>query len=194
MRCVVRGSGVASTTISYVPFRAAARAQTTPSRIHRPLRLCGESMALLKRASLWDDGETLSGNCRQTRPDLSSSREHPFKGVLEILCGCSLTMTSHLIYRATSTLPMPTRGDPTAVSISPEGSFIAVGSTDGHVFVWCSRTYELFCQASPPVGEDESTGSCVTNMTWMTNGLLAFSRENGLISILLVGKVRKSAW
>ena len=102
-------------------------------------------------------------------------------------------MTSHLVYRVKSALPMPIQGGPTVVSISPEGSFIAVGSADGHVFVLCARSCELFCQTSPPVGEDESRGACVINMTWMTNELLAFSRRNGLMSILLVGKVRKSA-
>jgi WD40 repeat protein len=125
--------------------------------------------------------------------DIREVRTRAFKEDPRVLCGCNLIMTSHLIYRVTSALPMPTRGDPTVVSISPEGTFIAVGSADGHILVWCSRSYELFCQASPPVSEYESTGICVTCLTWMTNGLLAFSRENGLMSILLVGKVRKPA-
>ena len=105
----------------------------------------------------------------------------------------SLAMTSHLVYRVTSTLPIPTQGDPTTVSINPEGTFIAVGSADGHVIIWCSRSYELFCHTSPPVGEYDSVEACVVSMTWVTNELLAFSRRNGLMSILLVGKVRESA-
>ena len=102
-------------------------------------------------------------------------------------------MTSRLIYKMVSTLPMPSRGDPTVVSINPEGTFIAVGGADGHVLVWCSRSHELFCQVSPPVNEDILMGSHVTNMTWVTNGILAFSRKNGLMSVLFVGKVRKPA-
>lgn len=104
----------------------------------------------------------------------------------------SFAMTSDLTYRVKSTLTIPTRGDPTTVSISPDGTLVAVGCADGHVFVWCARSYELFFQASPPVGEGESTEACVVNMTWMSNELLAFSRKNGLVSILLVGKVRAS--
>ena len=100
-------------------------------------------------------------------------------------------MTSRLMYRIASTLPLPSRGDPTVVSINPEGTFIAVGSADGHVLIWCSRSHELFCQVSPPVNDDRSMGSDVTNMTWVTNRVLAFSRKNGLMSVLLVGKVGK---
>jgi len=117
---------------------------------------------------------------------------HGFKEPTPKPRGCSLAMDPHLVYRVTSTLPIPTQGIPTAASINPEGSFIAVGSADGHVIIWCSRSYELFCQTSPLVGECGSTGARVVNMTWVTNELLAFSRRNGLMSVLLVGKVRES--
>ena len=94
------------------------------------------------------------------------------------------------MYGVASTLQMPTQGDPTVIAISPEGTLIAVGSADGHVFVWCLLSYELLCQTSPPSGECGLTGAQVTNMTWMPNGLLVFSRRNGLMGMLLIGKVR----
>ena len=115
----------------------------------------------------------------------------PFKGVHQTpVCA---TMGAHLTYRIVSTLQTPTQGDPTVLSISLEGTFIAVGSADGHVFVWCLRTYKLVCQTSPPLDEYGATDTGVTNMTWMPNGLLVFSRENGLMGVLLVGKVRDLA-
>ena len=101
-----------------------------------------------------------------------------------------VSMSAHLTYRVVSTLRTPTHGDPTVLSINPEGTFIAVGSTDGHLFVWCLRTSKLLCQTSPPLDEFESTDMGVTNATWMPNGLLVFSRRNGLMGILLVGRVR----
>ena len=76
------------------------------------------------------------------------------------------------------------------IAISPEGTLVAVGSTGGHVMVWCLLSYELLCQTSPPPDEYGLTGHWVTNMTWMPNGLLAFSRRNGLMGMLLIGKVR----
>lgn len=100
-------------------------------------------------------------------------------------------MNSHLTYRVASTLHMPAQGDPTVVAINPEGTLIAIGSTDGRVFVWCLLSYELLCQTSPPLNECGSTDTQVTNMTWMPNGLLVFSRSNGLMGMLLVGEVRK---
>ena len=100
-------------------------------------------------------------------------------------------MNAHLTYRVASTLHMPLQGDPTAVAINPEGTLIAVGSTIGRVFVWCLLSYELLCQTSPPLNERSSTDARITNMTWMPNGLLVFSRRNGLMGMLLVGKVRK---
>ena len=102
-------------------------------------------------------------------------------------------MSSHLTYKVVSTLHLPIQEDPTVVSINPEGSFIAVGSADGSVFVWCLRTYELLCQASPPSNGHCTAGAYVTNMTWISNGLLAFSRRNGLMGTLLVEKVREPA-
>lgn len=36
---------------------------------------------------------------------------------------------------------MPAQGDPTVVAINPEGTLIAIGSTDGRVFVWCLLSY-----------------------------------------------------
>lgn len=103
-------------------------------------------------------------------------------------------MSSHLTYKVVSTLRLPTQEDPTVVSIDPEGTFIAAGSADGSVFVWRLRTYELLCQASPPPNGQCLAGTCVTNMTWVSNGLLAFSRRNGLMGTLLVEKVREPAW
>ena len=100
------------------------------------------------------------------------------------------TMTTHLPYKIRSKLHLPAQGDPTAISISPEGTLIAVGSTDGHVRVWCLFSYDLLCQASPPLKEDSSADVQIGNMTWMPNGLLVFSRRNGLMGMLLVGKVR----
>ena len=99
-------------------------------------------------------------------------------------------MSSRLTYKVISTLRLPTRGNPTAISISPEGAFIAVGSTDSSVLVWCLRSYELLCQASPPLHDQFAADAYVTNMIWMSNGLLAFSRKNGLMGMLLVEKVR----
>jgi len=112
----------------------------------------------------------------------------PLKG--EYRNSVRITMSSHLTYRIASTLQIPTAGDPTVLSISLEGTFIAVGSADGHVFVWCLRTYKLLCQTSPPLDGYGATDTGVTNMTWMPNGLLVFSRKNGLMGILHVGKVR----
>ena len=99
-------------------------------------------------------------------------------------------MNVHPTYEVVSTLHLPTQGDPTVVAIDPEGSLIAVGTADGHVLVWCLLSYELLCQTSPPPNECGLTGTQVTNMTWMPNGLLAFARRNGLMGMLLVGKVR----
>lgn len=102
-------------------------------------------------------------------------------------------MSAPLTYRVVSTLQTPTKGDLTALSISPEGRLIAAGSADGHVFVWCLHTFKLLCQTSPPPNERGATDADVTNMTWMPDGLLVFSRKNGLMSMLLVGKVRDLA-
>ena len=100
-------------------------------------------------------------------------------------------MNTHLTYRATSTLCMPTPGDPTAVAISPEGTMIAAGSIYGSIFVWSLSSHELLCRTSPPLDECDVLDTRITSMTWMPNGLLVFARENGLMSLLLVGKVRK---
>ena len=100
-------------------------------------------------------------------------------------------MNTHLTYRIASTLHLPTQGDPTVVSISPEGTLIAVGGAYGHVHVWCLLSYELLCQTSPPSIEGGSMETRITNMTWMPNGLLVFSRRNGLMGMLLVGQVRE---
>ena len=102
-------------------------------------------------------------------------------------------MSSHLTYKVVSTLRLPTQEDPTVVSINPEGTFIAAGGADGSVLVWRLRTYELICQALPSSNGQCVAGSYVTNMTWISNGLLAFSRRNGLMGTLLVEKVREPA-
>ena len=100
-------------------------------------------------------------------------------------------MNAHLTYRVASTLHMPTQGDPAVVAINQEGTLIAVGSVDGRVLVWCLLSYELLCQTSPPHNERILTDTHVTNMTWMSDGLLVFSRKNGLMGMLLIGKVNK---
>lgn len=107
-------------------------------------------------------------------------------------CRCNPVMGSHLTYEVVSTLRLPSQGNPTVVSINPEGTFIAVGCADGSVLVWRLRSYELLCQTSPPLNEQCAAEVYVTNMTWMSNGLLVFSRKNGLMSMLLIGKVRRS--
>lgn len=99
-------------------------------------------------------------------------------------------MNAHFTYRVMSTLHMPAQGDPTAIAISPEGTFVAAGSADGRVLVWSLLSYELLCQTSPPFDE-RPTDTRITSMTWMPDGLLVFSRRNGLLGMLLVGKVRK---
>ena len=99
-------------------------------------------------------------------------------------------MNTRPTYEVASTLQLPTQGDPTVIAINPEGTLIAVGGTDGHVLVWCLLSYELLCQTSPPPNECGLTGTQVTSMTWMPNRLLAFSRRNGLMGMLLVGEVR----
>jgi len=103
-------------------------------------------------------------------------------------------MSSRLAYKVVSTLRLPTQGNPTVVSINPEGTFIAVGSADGSILIWCLRSYELLCQASPPPDDQCAADVCVTNVTWVSGGLLAFSRKNGLMGMLLVEKVRGPAW
>jgi len=102
-------------------------------------------------------------------------------------------MSSHLTYKVASSLRLPTQGNPTVISINPEGTFIAVGTTDGSILIWCLRSYELLCLASPPLDDHCAAGAYVTNVTWMTNGLLAFSRKNGLMGMLLIEKVRGPA-
>lgn len=102
-------------------------------------------------------------------------------------------MSSHLTYKVASTLRLPNQGNPTVVSINPEGTSIAVGGADGTVLVWCLRSYELLCQAFPPPNDQCATDAYVTSMTWIPNGLLAFSRRNGLMGMLLVEKVRGPA-
>ena len=84
-------------------------------------------------------------------------------------------MSTHLTYRVASTLNIPTQGDPTALSIGLEGTLIAVGGADGHVFVWYLRTYKLLCQISPPPDEYgvTDTDAGVTNMVrWRSVGLM----------------------
>ena len=100
-------------------------------------------------------------------------------------------MSSRLTYEVVSTLRLPAQGNPTVVAINPGGTLIAVGGVDGSVLVWCLRSYELLCQASPPLHDQCAPGAYVTNIIWISNGLLAFSRENGLMGMLLVGKVRR---
>src|ERR1700753_2441916 len=100
-------------------------------------------------------------------------------------------MNAQLTHRVTSTLCMPTPGDPTTVAISPEGNLIAAGSVYGSVFVWSLSSHELLCQTFPPLDECNFLDARITSMNWMSNGLLVFARENGLMSLLLVGKVRK---
>ena len=102
-------------------------------------------------------------------------------------------MNTRLTYRIASKLRLPAQGEPTVISINPEGTLIAVGSTDGHVRVWCLFSYDLLCQASPPLKEGGSADARIGNMTWMPNGLLVFSRRNGLMGMLLVGKVRNES-
>jgi len=115
----------------------------------------------------------------------------PYKVCVAEVQFFTLTMNAHLAYRITSTLQLPAQGDPTVVSINPEGTLIAVGSVGGHVHVWCLSSYELLCQTSPPPEEGGSADAQIGNMAWMPNGLLVFSRRNGILGMLLVGKVRK---
>lgn len=115
----------------------------------------------------------------------------PFKDCEVRLCFLNLTMNAHPTYRTTSALQSPAQGDPTVVSINQEGTLIAVGGTDGRVHVWCLFSYELVCQTSPPLEEGGSADAQIGNMAWMPNGLLVFSRRNGLMGMLLIGKVRK---
>ena len=114
----------------------------------------------------------------------------PFKSVSTKVRFYTPAMNAQLTYRVTSTLCMPTPGDPTTVAISPEGTLIAAGSIYGCVFVWNLFSHELLCQTSPPLDECDFLDARVTSMTWMPNGLLVFARENGLMGMLLVGKVR----
>ena len=102
-------------------------------------------------------------------------------------------MSSHLTYKVVSTLRLPTQGEPTVVSINPDGTLIAAGGDDGSILVWCLQTYELLFQASPPTNGQSVAGAYITNITWVSNGLLAFSRRNGLMGTLLVEKVRGPA-
>lgn len=120
---------------------------------------------------------------------------HAFKRDSFGSCGCVVAMSSHLTYKIASTLRLPTRGTPTTLSINPEGTLVACGSADGSVLIWSLQSYELFCQAYPPLMNGNSAvNPHVTNMTWVSNGLLAFSRKNGLMSVMLVEKVNIRVW
>ena len=121
------------------------------------------------------------------------TRTVPFKRRALDLRGCVLAMNSHLTYKVVSTFRLPTQAKPTVVSFNPEGTFIAAGSTDGSILVWDLRSHELLCQASPPLNDHCVADAYITNMTWVSNVLLAFSRKNGLMGMLLVEEVREPA-
>ena len=96
-------------------------------------------------------------------------------------------MKSRLRYRVVSSLSTPFSEKVTALSIDPDGRFLAAGGSGGHVFVWCLRAHKLLCRAAPS-GEHRATDSSVTTITWLRDGLLFFGRQNGLLGTLRIGK------
>lgn len=97
-------------------------------------------------------------------------------------------MKSHLTYRVVSSLSLPFSERAVTLSIDPDGYFLAVGGTGGHVFVWCLRAHKLLCQAASSHVERDVTDTSVTSMVWLRGGLLFFGRENGLLGTLRIGK------
>lgn len=98
-------------------------------------------------------------------------------------------MQEQLTYRVVRTFPVPTNTRPTALAINPEGMFIAVSCASGGVFIWCLKTYDLICQASPPGCVCGGCTAAITSMMWLGGGMLFFGRCNGLMGVIRIGKV-----
>lgn len=96
-------------------------------------------------------------------------------------------MKSHLTYRIVSSLSLPFSEKVAALSIDPDGRFLAAGGTGGHVFVWCLRAHKLLCRAAAS-GDHHTTDTSVTAMMWLRGGLLFFGRQNGLLGTLRIRK------
>ena len=99
-------------------------------------------------------------------------------------------MQDHLTYRVAHKLPVPSDNRPIALAINPEGTLIAVGCESGNVFIWCSNTYDLVCQGSPPGCVCGGCAATITSMMWLEGGVFFFGRCNGLMGVIRIGKVR----